>query len=511
MPSLRCFHLQPSEGLKTSDVGDLALKPGRKNLPVSTTEATPLIRELNQRRAAANAEERRLRLLRKPAKNVLGLYEPKVKPNRPSKKQRTTLSRKSDSKHRPKGSKPKLTSKIVYGTKTSSSFTKPNTYTSTTSIVPAYERTVPVWTSVVGNHRTPNPHTFDYSEYDYGSGATRSDNSNGNWSQTIGCTYGELGLPLAAPDLMATAYNQALGRLYEQIRGDVDLSIDLAEMHKTQSMMKQTLKGMSNLALTFRKMKRSNPRDWGNLWLEFTYGWKPLASTIYGGLKRALTQDPSTVRWLRSSAMERFEFATVDRTTTSGGYTQTTRKTYGFNGVKIKAFYNVQGDRLDQLAGFTSLNPVSIAWELTPYSFVVDWFVDVGGYLRNYENSVLYGSSFGGGYYSQLRVEQLQEIYSAAANTSSGSSYSNKRGGVRHVKFERKILSASPKPMLPQWNPHLGPYRLVSGAALLGQMLHSLKHPEDPIAKKSWNLFGDVFNANLPGDRVITFNRRGKR
>lgn len=29
------------------------------------------------------------------------------------------------------------------------------------------------------------------------------------------------------------------------------------------------------------------------------------------------------------------------------------------------------------------LNPQSIAWELTPWSFVIDWFIPIGNYLNN--------------------------------------------------------------------------------------------------------------------------------
>ena len=36
------------------------------------------------------------------------------------------------------------------------------------------------------------------------------------------------------------------------------------------------------------------------------------------------------------------------------------------------------------LEQFGVLNPASVAWELTPFSFVVDWFVNIGSFLRQF-------------------------------------------------------------------------------------------------------------------------------
>jgi len=69
-------------------------------------------------------------------------------------------------------------------------------------------------------------------------------------------------------------YNAALSKCYEKIRGNLDLSIDIAEWKQTRRMFK----GLANWE---RYVKKWSPRDWANKWLEQQYGWKPLIQTLY--------------------------------------------------------------------------------------------------------------------------------------------------------------------------------------------------------------------------------------
>ena len=301
-----------------------------------------------------------------------------------------------------------------------------------------------------------------------------------SWAEGLGLRNSAEHVWSAFPD--STTYNKALSRLYDQLRGDIDVSIDLAESHKTHKMMADTFRGMVNLATTFRKMKRSNPRDWGNLWLEYTYGWKPLASTIYGAATKLLNPDAKsdltfnlhatasedTQRGTRSVIGQPDEVPDVFR------YYQKSR-------CRFVVRFRVKSSALITLGGFTSLNPVSIAWELTPYSFVVDWFVNVGGYLRDFENALLYGTSFADGYVTETCIgeewgEQMGMKSTSDAFGGSTLTIAALHCYERYTEKKRTILTSTPFPRLPKFDPHLGASRLISGAALLGQMLTSLEH-----------------------------------
>jgi hypothetical protein len=470
--------------------GDLALKPGRKiYVPapkiITVVKKRPLVGHLRSLvdKARENAKEARARRAKKAEK--ARTYGPSRKRNRPSKKQRLIFPK---SPSRPKGSKPFANNVIVPGYRTISTTTPDGhggaeTQVTVQSVI-AWQKIYGGYSTSNGDHKHPNPHSYDYTVIDYGGGTNAGYAAGGPYYTVITGTQAySMNLSFPFVNDTATPYNTALDRLYEAIRGSVDLSIDLAEAHKTKKMMSDTLKGMKNLSLTFYKMKRSNPRDWGNLWLEFTYGWKPLASSIYGGLQRALGHNPSMVQYLTSSARETHELSVIEETAVFGGYNRKTQKGNARNSVRMKVLMNIQQDRLDELAGFTSLNPVSIAWELTPYSFVVDWFLNVGGYLRNYESALLYGSSFVEGYTDELQINQGWEYQTGNFSNFTGDGYHSCRGSRKEVRFARHILSGAPEPRLPSFAPHLGSSRLLSAASLLGQQLHSLKHLPTPQLK----------------------------
>lgn len=282
-------------------------------------------------------------------------------------------------------------------------------------------------------------------------------------------------------------YNRAVGKLYEKLRGDLDVSIDLAESHKTKHMMMDTFKAMKNLSLTFHKMKRSNPRDWGNLWLEFTYGWKPLAQSIYGTGHRLLVEPTLSSRIkVVASQTDRFNYSQL----IPGTFYAVGDKLY-FHAAhssrcRLVIYYGIAPNRLDSLAGFTSLNPVSIAWELTPYSFVVDWFLNIGGYLRNFESALLYGSSFVSGYMTQTQLSQFSG-YDIGGSTVGNVTYTvDLQGNQRSAYKKRTVLNGTPYPHVPRFEPRLGASRLISAASLLGQQLHSLKHPREAVQQSVW-------------------------
>jgi hypothetical protein len=336
-----------------------------------------------------------------------------------------------------------------------------------------------------GDHKRPNAQRFTKSSVNHYNGLYEIEDQS-SIDRRTGTLYtvpSEYSFSTPWPN--TSVYNRALGKLYEQLRGDVDISIDLAESHKTKSMMRDTLRSMVHLATTFRKMKRSNPRDWGNLWLEFTYGWKPLANTIYSSAHRLMAPHPqgTTFLSLHASASETmFDQKKVDDFNGLSGVPRMILARRQ-DRVRFHCEFALVQSRLDELAGFTSLNPVSIAWELTPFSFVVDWFVNFGGYLRDFENALLYGSNFVGGYVTETSKTEFawtvagQNIFTDGIGRITRTTVSMGAGGSTAEK-KRSVLGSIPFPRRPRFDPHLGSSRLISGAALLGQMLHSLEHPK---------------------------------
>jgi len=84
----------------------------------------------------------------------------------------------------------------------------------------------------------------------------------------------------------SSLYDQLLDRMTARVRGDVDVSVDLAEAHQTKSML-NLLANAERLAKTVKK-KFGPLKLASDAWLQFTYGWKPLAGSIYGTARQLL-------------------------------------------------------------------------------------------------------------------------------------------------------------------------------------------------------------------------------
>lgn len=292
--------------------------------------------------------------------------------------------------------------------------------------------------------------------------------------------------------------SRALDNLNDKVRGDLDLSVDLAESHQVLKML-NTTERLERYAQSFANKSKTlrTAKALANHWLEFVYGVKPLASSIYGaaneGIRLVLNK---TERFTgRASAIQR-SFAPYGLACVWGG-----SKYFTCSGgaVKHSVTYGVDLRTQDfDLARWTSLNPVSIAWELLPYSFVVDWVYNVGGYLRNLETSLLYASRFRSGYRTALSVGNVAIKHIESTGNSTSYVRQAYTGHYRVVSISRQVLSTYPIPNLPSLKVQMGSSRLLSAASLLSQFV------SDEVSSP----FGARLNAKRLNRRVQREQRR---
>ncbi len=282
----------------------------------------------------------------------------------------------------------------------------------------------------------------------------------------------------------ASASEQAYGKIVDQIRGGLDLSVDIAQAGQTASMVKKTLQLVRDVkkhpvdalkrayAAYQRDIERggSHISKAGGKWLEFQYGWKPLASSIYDTVSNIFgefTGGNSGVH-LRARAVDKNNW--TDRVVSNGIVTSTTYRTSARCELSLRL--KVEDNVNQQLSHYTSLNPASIAWELMPYSFVVDWVYDVGGYIRNLETALLHSSRFRSGYSTiTRRVDVLYEV-SGSRPLSGANNYIAKYSGTAfQAEKNRTVLNSFPWPRPPVCKADLGSGRLLNAAALLSQFM----------------------------------------
>jgi hypothetical protein len=271
-----------------------------------------------------------------------------------------------------------------------------------------------------------------------------------------------------------TAINaKALEKLNGKIRGDLDLSIDAFQARQTVKMLKAT-DSLESYTKTFT-------RKWGLLkvpaqaWLEYTYGIKPFVQDIYATAEERIR--------IVINQLERVKARAID---------WSYRPSRVFISTVYGAIYRDIGDFAAKLSttigitykgtapnweNYTSLNPVSIAWELLPYSFVVDWVYDVGGYLRAVETACLFANRFDSGYRTNL-IAYRGEIRQDFKYTSYPTGFNEWRGQFEGLGINRSVLTQYPSQDLPILKVDLGSSRLLSAASLLAG--HLGRRPPGP-------------------------------
>jgi hypothetical protein len=145
-----------------------------------------------------------------------------------------------------------------------------------------------------------------------------------------------------------------------------------------------------------RARVRDRIKPFGEKWLEFHLGWVPLCQDIYNGLQ-AFSREPFPQRCqgrARSS----------DSYVSSQSFTlaRNTSKVNYHVGVRVQGDIRIVNPNVALAASLGLANPVSVAWALVPYSFVIDWFVNVSDALGLYDG--LLGCGTERTFYTMLRL-----------------------------------------------------------------------------------------------------------
>lgn len=184
------------------------------------------------------------------------------------------------------------------------------------------------------------------------------------------------------------ARNKAWRKLVDHVRsGPASLGESLAEGHKALSMIgkratqmyhaysalrKGNFRGfLRELSIgPYRKHKnwiRSPISQASSLWLEYSFGWKPLVKDIYDGC--TTLSKPVPGNQYHGSGRESYEY----------DYPHERFATTGI--CLMGAFVYVDSPNAYLLQELGVANPIQIAWNLLPMSFLADWVFDINTFL----------------------------------------------------------------------------------------------------------------------------------
>lgn len=186
---------------------------------------------------------------------------------------------------------------------------------------------------------------------------------------------------------VSEASNKALDKLYEKMEQAESLRVAWAEREKALSMVTSGLRTIVKIGRAIkrkdpkiiRQILRRNPekkdilKTPSDIWLAYHFGIVPTISDIHHAMGVFAYDFP----------VDSFTVSASSRTNAYGDGATTTRlqRTTVKLGGEIYGFDpNVS---LASRLGFGQ--PLSVAWEMTPFSWFVDYFVNVGQVIKNME------------------------------------------------------------------------------------------------------------------------------
>lgn len=169
----------------------------------------------------------------------------------------------------------------------------------------------------------------------------------------------------------------------------------LAELNQTGAMVYNRAKQIVHIASALKKgnwrqleqaIKGDVPRSVTSLpaskrlangWLELEFGWKPLVSTVYGAVEayRSNIVNGMQIKSKRFSNVPMSVARDLDK------YREHVRE-HKSPRASARVYATVGNKDLYMLNQLGLINPASLAWDLLPYSFVVDWFYPIGRVLK---------------------------------------------------------------------------------------------------------------------------------
>jgi hypothetical protein len=184
----------------------------------------------------------------------------------------------------------------------------------------------------------------------------------------------------------------------------VELGQDLGEYKETVHGVTNPLKGLRDLSLSYldklTKARRSFPRDkialskaLADSYLEWTFGWKPLALDIADAIVGLQNRAQRFARVpIEASANEVYFGNTANVSTISDSFSFLNLSGVSRNQCSYSVRYK-GSVKVDLVNGSLPVNRVlqldlphfiPTVWDLIPYSFVVDYFTNVGDIIRAY-------------------------------------------------------------------------------------------------------------------------------
>lgn len=280
----------------------------------------------------------------------------------------------------------------------------------------------------------------------------------------------------ALPDIATDAENQAVTSAMNRM-GDnkMQLGSDLLQARQTIDMVADASSTLWRSYIAARRghLKRAlrilgtngrGKRGVADTHLEIIFGWMPLLGTIHDGY--SWFEEHGSKPYFLSTRGSNSRSSSASGDTGLGSYTATQTVTS-----RCGIICRLKSDFTRGLSKAGLTNPLQVAWEIVPFSFVVDWFAPVGNLLQTYSDSS--GLDFVTGYSNRKVTTTID--YKIDSSYQSENSFERVEGRV-HGKssksilfFKRNAYGDFPRPSLYFNQSPFNKERLVTALSLYAQ------------------------------------------
>lgn len=297
----------------------------------------------------------------------------------------------------------------------------------------------------------------------------------------VSTTKGYVGVGVPRPGSYDSGCDRAVTKALAQFKdGGFNAALFFAEGRKAIDMIADRthqVRDFLSWAHGDRKGSRGRrtPDQVQKAWLEVQYGWLPLLNDLSGALSALAGNLNKEVVVAKASAAS--EETKVNKTFATGtGYptiawekSRAIIRNRSACVVKLKGLLNSRAAATAASLGLT--NPLELAWELIPYSFVVDWFVPIGNTLSAIDATT--GYTFAGGSITRFYKGEVEATVDRATwNTSTNNTCVQKGDGTGMLMtLNRQVYTGFPFPPPPRFKNPLSVTHGLNAIALLTDVL----------------------------------------
>lgn len=198
-------------------------------------------------------------------------------------------------------------------------------------------------------------------------------------------------------------YNSAYSRLLERVKqGGAQIGVLFGEWNKSFGMMANRLQSIADAALALYRLnwkklakifRRS--RGWlkrayrrakksgltlADLWLEWSFGWSPMVSDV-GAAMDVLSQPGPKAQKVRAGKTDM-------RSLSSPSNAYVRRVDHCTCTINLGCLSEITNANAYLASRLGIVDVAGIAWELTPFSFLVDWVFDVSTFIGSFTDFV---------------------------------------------------------------------------------------------------------------------------